>query len=209
MASTIRRLEFDEVCDLFTSLGAHNSPSEMHGLLSGQLAAGRRLGAGEWLQEAHEFIDTDSSLSRDEEERLQFVYMATLTALADDELGFYPLLPDEDHEMELRLGCLGLWCQGFLAGFALVEKEISNLPEIVNDALHDLAAIAQVGINESEEWNEAAEADFFQIVEYVRLAAMNIFMEYAVEEAERNLQAMEEPQGYLTAQSLFKTRKLH
>lgn len=210
MTSAIRRLEFDEVCDLFTSLGAHTSPSEMHGLLSGQLAAGRRMAYREWLQEAHEFIDSDRGFSHEDEERLQFVYMATLTALADEELGFYPLLPDDDQEMEQRLSCLGLWCQGFLAGFALVEKQMAGLAEVVNDALNDLAAIAQVGINESDEWEDTAEADYAQIVEYVRLAAMNIFVEYAAGEASKGGQKMEEPTPeYLSAQSLFKTRQLH
>jgi yecA family protein len=210
MTTKIRRLEFDEICDLFVSLGAHNSPSEMHGLLAGQLSAGKRMDYSEWLKEAKEFIDTDSAFSKDEEEVLQFVYMSTLTALADDELGFYPLLPDDEADIEQRLHCLGLWCQGYMAGFALVEKAIAELPEIVNDALNDLAAIAQVGINESEDWDESADEDYFQIVEYVRLAAMNIFVEYAVDEAEQVQSDMQEKgDEYLSAQSLFKKRQLH
>ena len=210
MASKIRRLEFDEVCDLFVSLGARNSPSEMHGLLAGQLAAGRRMNYSEWFKEARDFIDTDSDFSKDEEEQLQFVYMSTLTALADEELGFYPLLPDDEDDIEQRLSCLGFWCQGFLAGFALVEKQIAELSEVVNDAMNDLAAIAQVGMNESDDWDESADADFFQIVEYVRLAAMNIFLEYVVDESEKPEKVMQDQSDeYLSAQSLFKTRKLH
>lgn len=182
----------------------------MHGLLAGQLAAGRRMNYSEWFKEARDFIDTDSQFSKDEEEQLQFVYMATLTALADDDLGFYPLLPDDEADLEDRLSCLGHWCQGFLAGFALVEKQIAELSEVVNDALNDLAAIAQVGMNESDEWDESSDADFFQIVEYVRLAAMNIFLEYVIEEAEKPEQIMQDQSDeYLSAQSLFKTRKLH
>lgn len=210
MTSKIRRLAFDEVCDLFVSLGARNSPSEMHGLLSGQLAAGRRMNYGEWFKEAKDFIDTDSDFSKDEEERLQFVYMSTLTALADDELGFYPLLPDDEDDIEARLNSLGFWCQGFLAGFALVEKQIAELSEVVNEALNDLAAIAQVGLNESGEWDESSDVDFFQVVEYVRLATMNIFLEYVIEETEKPEQIMQDQSDeYLSAQSLFKTRKLH
>ena len=56
-----------------------------------------------------------------------------------------------------------------------------------------------------------SEEDYVQIVEYVRLAAMNIFVEYAVDEVERDLTTSSEnaPDEYLSAQSLFKTRKLH
>lgn len=211
MASTIRRLAFDEVCDLFVSLGAHNSPAEMHGLLAGQLAAGKRMDFAEWQQVAREFIDTDSSFSKEDAEKIQFIYMATLTALADDELGFYPLLPDDDDDIEQRLKSLSLWCQGFLAGFALVEKKVPDISELVNDALNDLAAIAQVGMNDDDDWNESAEEDYFQIVEYVRLAAMNIFLEYAMESTDPGSDSHGENQSdeYLSAQNLFKTRQLH
>lgn len=211
MKSKIRRLAFDEVSDLFVSLGAQNSPSELHGLLAGQLSAGKRMPYQAWLKEAREFIDSEMPFSREDEEKLQFVYMSTLTALADDELGFYPLLPDDDEEIEMRLNCLGLWSHGFLAGFALVEKSIEDVPEIVNDAMNDLAAIAQVGVNETDDWDDSVEQDYTQIVEYVRLAAMNIFIEYAVDEAEMHEAGSPEQSEdeYLSAQSLFKARKLH
>lgn len=208
--SKIRPLAFDEVCDLFVAIGAHTSPAEMHGLLAGQLAAGKRMKHAEWIHEAREFIDTDHVFSPDEEEKLQFVYMATLASLADEELGFYPLLPDDDTDLEQRLAALGFWCQGFLAGFALVEKAIAGLPETVNDALNDLAAIAQVGMNDSDDWNASADEDYIQVVEYVRLAAMNTFLEYAV--ADIDMHAPETANGsdeYLSAQSLFKTRQVH
>ena len=74
MSNKVRPLAFDEVCDLFVELGAHNSPAEMHGLLAGQLSAGKRIDYAEWLHEAKEFIDTDASFSKDQEEQLQFVY---------------------------------------------------------------------------------------------------------------------------------------
>jgi yecA family protein len=204
MNTPIRRLEFDELANLFTALGSFNSPAEMHGMLAGQLSAGRRMNLAEWLQEAQELMDVSTHLSSDDSERLQFVYMATLAALSDEQLGFYPLLPDDEQEMEQRLGSLGLWCQGYLAGFALVEKKLKDLPEMVNDALADLAAIAEVGVNESDDWNEGAEEDYAQIVEYVRLAAMNIFSDYASAE---NPPAGES--GYLSAESLFRSRQLH
>ena len=207
MSKSVPRLDFDEVSDLFVSMGAGNSPSEMHGLLSGQLAAGKRMDYPQWLAEARQFIDTDSDFSAQEQEVLQFVYMSTLTSLADEQLGFYPLLPSDELPLEQRLNCLGYWCQGFLAGFALVEKQMTELPEIVNDAVKDLAAIAQVGVNESEDWDDSQDEDYIQIVEYVRLAAMNIFIEYAVEAADKPVQ--ESADDYLSAQSLFKTRQLH
>lgn len=207
MSKKVRRLDFDEVSDLFVELRAHSSPAEIHGQLAGQLAAGKRMDYADWFKEARDWMDTDSSFNTEQQEILQFVYMSTLTALADEQLGFYPLLPDDDSPIEDRLSCLGQWCQGFLAGFALVETNMTDLPEIVNDAMKDLAAIAQVGMEEDEQWDESVDDDYIQIVEYVRLAAMNIFLEYAVDALEQPDQdSMDE---YLSAQSLFKTRQLH
>jgi hypothetical protein len=205
-----KRLAFDEVCDLFVKIGAHNSPAEMHGLLTGQLSAGKRMTQVEWLKEAREFIDTDHVFSSDEEEQLQYIYMATLSSLLDEELSFYPLLPVEDADIDERLTSLSAWCQGFLAGFALVEKSISELPEVVNDALHDIAAIAQVGIGEDDEWDESSDDDYMQIIEYIRLAAMNTCLEYAMPESEKSIANKQPPeQAYLTTQSLFKARQIH
>ncbi|CAA0115403.1 Uncharacterised protein [BD1-7 clade bacterium] len=204
----VRPLVFDEVCDLFIALGANNSPSEMHGLLGGQLAAGKRMEMDEWLAEAREFIDTEASFTKEQREQLQYVYMSTLIALADDELGFYPLLPDDEADFDARLRCLAFWCQGFLAGFALVEKKIKDLPEVVNDALNDLAAISQLQTEDDENSDDNAEDDYMQIVEYVRLAAMNIFVEYAVDAIDAEDDAVQ-GKDYLDAQSLFKSRQLH
>ena len=113
-----------------------------------------------------------------------------------------------DSEVEIRLTCLSQWCQGFLAGFALVEKQVADLSEMINDALNDLAAISQVGMNDDDDWNDSAEEDYFQIVEYVRLAAMNVFVEYAVDKSE-NESSVVASDAYLDSQSLFNARKLH
>ena len=40
---------FDDFADMFVALGAFGTPSELHGLLAGQLAAGVRADAEAWL----------------------------------------------------------------------------------------------------------------------------------------------------------------
>lgn len=206
MTEKTRPLDFDEVCDLLVSLSVQLPASEVHGLLAGELAAGKRMDIHQWQQEAKQLLDIEVNLSKDQLEQMHYLYMATLSALGDEQLGFYPLLLDDDAEIELRLQALASWCQGFLAGFALVEKQVAELSEVVNDALNDLAAISQVGIGEEDdEALESAEEDYTQIVEYVRLAAMNVFIEYAVDQNEP-----ESSNGdYLSNETLFNARKLH
>lgn len=202
-----RQLDFDEVSDLLVAVDAHNSPAEMHGFLVGQLAAGKRMTQQQWLYDVQEVIDTDNEFTEAQKEQLYFIYIATLATLSDDTLSFQPLLPEDDDQLEERLTCLGDWCQGFLAGFALVEKAIVELSEPVNDALNDLAAIAQVGANEEDEWNESADEDYMQLIEYIRLAVMSVFLEYAAND--KSIKKAEEASVGLTAQSLFSARKLH
>ncbi|NRB37750.1 MAG: UPF0149 family protein [Pseudomonadales bacterium] len=219
MSNTAKALDFDEVANLMVSLSASITPSEVHGLLAGQLAAGKRMDKSSWFAEAKTLLDIETNFSPDQQEQLLFIYMATFTQIGDAELGFYPLIPDDDLEFNLRLQCLGLWCSGFLAGFALIEKKNATLPELVNDALNDLAAISQVGANEDEELDESAESDFFQIIEYIRLAAMNIFIEYAAEadaqqvkpaaNTESFVEGKSTDNKYLGSEQLFTGRKVH
>ena len=209
---TPQLLDFDEVADLIVQIGSHTSPAELHGFLSGQLSAGRRLEGSDLTEILIECLDVQDSFSAEQLEKLRFVYMSTLNSLMDDELGFYPLLAEDDSEITLRLGTLGQWCQNFLSGFATVEKAIKDIPEIVNDALNDMAAISQVGVDEAEleEDEDAAEEDYAQLVEYIRLASLNIFMEYIPAPTAPTLTAeASKEQGYLSAQDLFQQRKIH
>ena len=80
----------------------------------------------------------------------------------------------------------------------------------MNDALSDLAAISQIGLNEDEELDATADEDFANIIEYIRLAVMNIFLEYADKAATKVSDAeTEDGKPMLTAQSLFAKRQLH
>jgi uncharacterized protein len=205
MAEKIRPLDFDEMCDWLVSIDSQTSPSELHGYLAGQLSAGRRLTDKQWLNEAQEVLDSDKGFTVADEEVLHCVYANVLAALMDDEFGFYPLLPEDSVEVEERIESIALWSQGFLAGFAMVEKAISQLSDLVNDALHDLAAISQLNSSDEQEFDDGTDDDLMNIVEYVRLAAMNIFAEYAPQVAEK---VAEQPAA-MTAQSLFRNRQLH
>ena len=94
MNNKTRRLDFDEVCDLLVAVGSNISASEMHGLLVGELAAGKRMDYTSWLDAIKEHLDV-SHFSKEQSERMQYIYRATLAGLADEDLDFYPLLADD------------------------------------------------------------------------------------------------------------------
>src|SRR5690606_19390950 len=67
--------------------------------------------------------------------------------LASPELGFYPLLPDDEESLEHRATALGQWCEGFLAGYALRLGSSGQTPNAeTQEILSDLVAISRIGI---------------------------------------------------------------
>lgn len=175
-------LSFDEYCDFLAPIGALNSPAELHGMLCGLLSGGARPGTSKWQSVAIEFLDLDeldaSLISAEFQQAIVDMYSATLSALDDETMGFNLVLPEEDVEMGQRLQTLSQWCHGFLSGFGSsgLSGEQSFSPESA-EALRDFAAIVQIGTDEDD--TEQSEADLFEVCEYVRVAVIHLFLEFA------------------------------
>ena len=88
--------------------------------------------------------------------------------------GLELFLPDEDVALPERLEALGLWCQGFLAGFSVAPKG-EALSDDVNEALKDLSAISQ--IDRDVEQDEEMETAYMEVAEHVRISAQLIYAE--------------------------------
>ena len=88
------------------------------------------------------------------------------------------LLPDDEVDLSQRTAALGQWCYGFLTGFGSAGKTDRVLTEESEDGLRDLAAIAQIAV---EDGDESDEADYMEVTEYVRQLAASLYLEYAAE----------------------------
>lgn len=172
--------DFDDLCSQLVPLGALNSPAELHGLLCGRLSGGARLDDRQWLALVAKYMDLATEMPADTCDTVVRMYHTTLAQLNDDSFGLQLQLPDDDTELPLRADALGQWCQGFLNGFGSsgIEGD-SNLPAEVADALRDLAAISQIDVEDNDNADES-EANFEQVAEYVRMAVLNIFLEYGI-----------------------------
>ena len=86
------------------------------------------------------------------------------------------MLPDDDELFEIRLMSVGKWAAGFLTGFtqAVAAADAGGEPVDPNtaEALKDFAAIAQ--IDSSEEESDDGDRELEELVEYLRIAALNI-----------------------------------
>lgn len=196
-------LDFTELSELLQNFGALLGAAELHGLLVGQLAAGKRLSRSEWLRVANEQGDLSQNPDEVAGDRLQDFYRLTLTALQSGEINFQLLLPDDENVLSERVENLGQWCQGFLTGFGLAGSALKIDAELA-EGLRDLSAIAQIGANEDEADLDSSESDFFSICEYVRLLAVEIFWNHnAAASAPRAAEPATSPAD------LFKRNKLH
>ena len=170
--------DFDEFADHLLDQGVQASPSQMHGCLSGLLGAGASAEPEYGLDTLERALGL--SLHGELANRTMQLYAFTAVALQDDEFTFLPLLPDDDEELALRTGALANWCEGFLAGFAYQIAAADNaagaLSQEAGEVLTDIAAMAQAVVDD-DEGDEDAEDNFCELVEYLRVAVVNIFLD--------------------------------
>jgi uncharacterized protein YgfB (UPF0149 family) len=102
---------------------------------------------------------------------------AALAALTDLQIGFMPLLPDDDAPLETRAHALGAWCEGFLFGLAGRNKlEIRDCSEEVREILKDLTQFTRASLDSTGDI-EVEEGAYAELVEYIRVGAQLVYME--------------------------------
>lgn len=159
---------------------AHQLPvAELHGAVCGLAAC-----HGELLpiQDLVALLGVDAL--RDEASVEAFV-SASVAEFEAEDLSFAPLLPDDDVALADRLEAIGQWCGSFLAGVAagLARRGAASLddcPEEVREIVRDFAAIAQVDatvdadVEEDAGRRDAAETEFIELQEFVKVGALLI-----------------------------------
>lgn len=175
--------DFDEIADLFWRLGVMQTPSQLQGFLSGQIAVANEPSMDVWLSQAQTYMESVEPTNSDENRVLTQLYSSNCRQFSAGDLSYELLLPDDAVEITQRVECLSEWCKGFLAGFAMAGKEVQlrgesrQYSENVAEALSDMGSISQVILSEDDIDEEQRERDYFEISEYLRLAAITIYLE--------------------------------
>ncbi|WP_415889559.1 UPF0149 family protein [Neptuniibacter sp. SY11_33] len=179
--------DFELIANMFVEEGVRAvSPSELHGVISGHLAAGARLKPAALEQIVNELLDIESLSQDSSKSVVTNLYTATLGCMDSMDLEFDMVLPDDEDEISMRAESLGRWCQSFLSGFGLYGKHTdASLSPEAKETLNDLGQIAQIS-SDLEELDEN-EADLMEVQEYVRMAVLMLFTECnkALEEKEK------------------------
>lgn len=156
--------DWTEVADASDRLALASSPAELHGALSGWLAAGGSDAAG-WPA----LVLADPLLPAPAPgDVLDDLRAVTAARLSDPDFGFHLLLP-EDGPLRERAGALFAWCRSFLGGFGLAVGD-KPLSEEGQEALGDLANLAAARVEDVDE--EGDEESLTEIEEYLRMAVL-------------------------------------
>ena len=168
---------WSEAADVLLGMGLTLNPSELHGALLGLLSTGHPLSSEADIDSALSILEKALAVDLQGEvaEFVKRLSRATVSAIRDTDFAFSPLLPDDEDEFHHRLSSVGSWASGFLTGFTQAISAANAASDAVDpsaaEALKDFAAIAQIDVEESE--SNEAERDLEELVEYLRMAALN------------------------------------
>ncbi len=176
-------IDFEEYADNLLEQGLEVCPSRVHGCLCGLLAAGAPE-EPEWgLSGMMQALDL--AMHGETAAQTLLLYSYSAMSLRSEDLDFYPLLPSDEVSIERRAAGLAAWCGGFLAGFAQAAAAASpSTPADSAEVLQDFAAIAEAVSDETTP-DEEQEASYTELVEYVRFAALNVYLDQGVGGARR------------------------
>jgi uncharacterized protein YgfB (UPF0149 family) len=139
------------------------NPSLLHGTVCGMLCGAPAQAIYAYRRALIDLLDEAAEV--DDDELARFIEYAA-DDLAAPDLGFAPLLPDDDQAITDRVDALAQWSAGFVAGF---EEVGGDLDEEAADALEDIARIADVGADVDDD-----EFDYFSVAEHLKVAVLTV-----------------------------------
>lgn len=145
------------------------TPGEVHGTLTGMLCVDNEADPSGALDDVQsEMLDQALAALRE----------MTLEGLFDPDLSFTPLLPDDEAPLEQRVTALARWCASFLFGLSRAGAlDMQRLSEEVREVVNDLTELSRAGLTAEDSEAETAEADYAELVEYVRVGVQMVFLE--------------------------------
>lgn len=158
----------DDVSRASLALGLGATPAELHGGLCGWLSAG---GAPDLSWPAHVLAD-DALQPVEAGSALAQLLEASVKQLEDRDFGFELLLTDST-QTDAQVDALFSWARSFLGGFGLGSgQRRPPLSEEGEEALNDLAKLAQASSEDFDSDGEDDEEALAEIEEFIRIAVL-------------------------------------
>ena len=174
------KVGFDELDESLRRCGASWDAAQAHGLLTGRLAVAGVPCGPEWLMQVLEGTDEANALRMECQKLLDSLYQGTFWQLTERLSEFMPLLPDDDVDAAARTIALAHWCEGFVHGLVSAQHEQVLKDKLgaepLSDIIRDMLEITRAAVDEESD-DEANEAAYAEIVEYIRVAAQLAYEE--------------------------------
>lgn len=172
-------IDYPAAADQWHESGCFQSPSALHGWLTGYLASGQRLQPSDWIKEAADYLELEKHPTGLLLQIIEQWYPNVLYQLGQEDMSFECLLPD-DEEADLieQVECLAQWCKGFLDGFGAAGAIKGQLPKDIAEVLRDFDAFSQASVEDEDPSNVAL---FQELCEHTKVAALTVF--YAFNQA--------------------------
>lgn len=168
-------LNHDQLDALVVRLRLGVEASELHGSLCGYLAGGAQP-HGHDLLPALQLESADNALGDADQALLDGFLAQCREALEDSDLGFEPLLPEDDRPLDVRAEAVAAWCRGFLGGFGLAGPQAhADLSADASEVLRDFGTIAasEFAYADAEEDEDA----LIEVQEFLRVGALLLYTE--------------------------------
>lgn len=165
--------------ELMQVLNEHDftsTASELHGLLTGLVAGGTFRGSNDFLDHMEELFNNGLTIKGSLKSASTQLVDEIFTKLESDEFGFELLLLDEDESLTDQAVELVNWVQYFLVGFGLNKRDLKTASNDVREIIEDMTSITRME-PEMEDNNEN-QADFYEVVEFVRVSAILCYQEF-------------------------------
>jgi yecA family protein len=167
---------FDRFDHLLNAIELEVGASEIHGVISGLLCIGHTEAHADWFADLFDNRSSDDLLVREARQLLGQLYQTTRIQIDDEDLEFSPYLPSDSLSLQERAKCLSEWCQGFLYGLGLAGVDEGALSGDAREALKDLSEFTKLD-DENIELDEASEAAYVELQEFLRIATLLIWEE--------------------------------
>lgn len=169
-------LKYAAVADLMEQHELMATAVEAHGVICGLVCGGVVLDDKSWLPPFNDLINDGFGLPAPVRQVMTDLYHEIVESLMAQK-GVELLLPSDEAPLDERIDALVDWSQAFLAGFGVVQQELSKASEELQEMIQDIASITQVSAEFDQEDDEN-EASFLVLYEHVRLGVMMAFEEF-------------------------------
>lgn len=174
--SQVKLPEFSELNQQLQAASLSVHPDELHGLLSGMLAAGVDPKQSQWQILLHDY--TNDGMAWPVSAQKIANELVTLTSEELSAQGFeFSLLVNEDADLVDYAESLTAWVNHFISGLGLGSAQVvANANSQAKEALTDLEEIARLGIDEDDDMQEQALL-LEQVIEHVKVCVLTLSLE--------------------------------